>query len=240
MKLRKHLATILLAFTLIPTLAHSTLITTFTDRTAFVNSIGMLATIDENFDTQSLNLFTSGFTLDLGDFIVSSTDVASDNIGIVDGVPTQNLGTNQSVDGSRFFGIEGRSGGPSFKIAFGTNRFIFGFDWLDGDSTDSYALDVLGEVFENPPFGRNTVGRGFFGIISDTAFNEVNFYQTAAGGYIGGFGIDNLITSQIDVVTCTQDPSLPQCSASVPEPSTIAIFALGIRGLASRRFKKQS
>ena len=29
-------------------------------------------------------------------------------------------------------------------------------------------------------------------------------------------------------------------SASVPEPSTLAIFALGIIGLASRRFKKQS
>jgi len=238
MTLRKHFSAILLAFTLVPTLANASLITTFTDRASFLSNIGGLSTIEENFDAQSLNLYTSSFSLDLGDFIVSSQDVASDNIGVVDSVPTQNLGNNESVDGSRFFGIDGSNGGPSFKIAFDTQRFIFGFDWLDGDSTDSYALTVLGQTFENPPFGRSTVGRGFFGIISDTAFTEVDFHQTAAGGYIGGFGIDNLTTSQIDVVTCTQDPTLPQCSTSVPEPSTIAIFALGIMGLTSRRFKK--
>jgi hypothetical protein len=28
-------------------------------------------------------------------------------------------------------------------------------------------------------------------------------------------------------------------AAEVPEPSTLAIFALGLMGLASRRFKKQ-
>lgn len=34
--------------------------------------------------------------------------------------------------------------------------------------------------------------------------------------------------------------SEPSASASVPEPSTLAIFALGVIGLASRRFKKKS
>ncbi len=238
MILRKHFTTILLAFSLVPTFAHSALITTFTDRASFLSNIAGLSTIEENFDAQSLNLYTSSFSLDLGDFIISSQDVAADNIGVVDGVPTQNLSSNESVDGSRFFGIDGSNGGPSFKIAFDTQRFIFGFDWLDGDNSDSYALTVQGQTFESPPFGTRTVGRGFFGIISDIAFTEVDFHQTAAGGYIGGFGIDNLTTSQIDVVTCTQDPTLPQCSASVPEPSTLAIFALGVLGLTSRRFKK--
>lgn len=208
MTLRKHFTTILLAFSLVPTFAHSALITTFTDRASFLSNIGGLSTIEENFDAQSLNLYTSSFSLDLGDFIVLYQDVAADNIGVVDGVPTQNLGSNQSVDGSRFFGIDGSNSGPSFKIAFDTQRFIIGFDWLDGDSTDSCALTVQGQTFESPPFGTSTVGRGFFGIISDTAFTEVDFHQTAAGGYIGGFGIDNLTTSQIDVVTCTQDPDI--------------------------------
>jgi len=33
---------------------------------------------------------------------------------------------------------------------------------------------------------------------------------------------------------------IPQLTSSVPEPSTLAIFALGMIGLASRRFKKQA
>jgi hypothetical protein len=32
----------------------------------------------------------------------------------------------------------------------------------------------------------------------------------------------------------------PDDNIDVPEPSTLAIFALGMIGLASRRFKKQS
>ena len=239
MTFKKYLSVMLFTLSLIPTMASSAIITTYTDRATFLSALGGLATIEENFDAQSLNLFTTAFSLDLDDFTVSSLDVAADNIGVVDGVPTQNLGSNQSVDGSRFFGIEGNSGGPGFTISFNTQRFIFGFDWLDGDNTDSYAMNVLGQTFENPPFGRSTVGRGFFGIISDVAFTEVDFFQTAAGGYIGGFGIDNLTTSQIDVVTCTQDPSLPQCQQSVPEPSTLSVIGLALLLMGwTRRAKK--
>jgi hypothetical protein len=36
------------------------------------------------------------------------------------------------------------------------------------------------------------------------------------------------------------DLNIPEANSEVPEPSTLAIFALGIIGLASRRFKKQS
>ncbi len=39
--------------------------------------------------------------------------------------------------------------------------------------------------------------------------------------------------------SCNEDVG-QVCSVSVPEPSTLAIFALGIMGLALRRFKKQS
>ncbi|MDB2330499.1 hypothetical protein N9V74_02190 [Alteromonas sp.] len=229
MSIKKLLNTCLLAIAFTPAIANSAIITSYTDRAAFIAALNGLGTIEETFDSQATNLFTSGFTLDLGDFIVSSTDVKSDNIGVVDSVPTQNLGSNQSVNGSRFFGIEGSDGGPSFNIEFDSQRFIFGFDWLDGDSTDSYAMSVLGTTFENPPFGTSTVGRGFFGIISDTAFTDVDFFQTAAGGYIGGFGIDNLLTSQIDIVTCSQDPTLPQCqSTDLPAPTTLAILGLSL------------
>ncbi len=234
------LPALVLVLAILPAVSNSAIIT-YTDRATFTTALAGLATIEEDFNNQSLNLFTAGFSLDLGDFTVSSSDVAGDNIGVVDGVPTQNLGSNESVDGTRFFGIEGSSGGPSFNISFNTSRYVFGFDWLDGDSTDSYAMEVLGEVFEAPPFGRNTVGRGFFGIISDTSFTDVDFYQTAAGGYIGGFGVDNLTTSQIDVVTCAQDPTLPQCTiSSVPEPASLALLGFGLAGLGFVRKRKQA
>jgi len=231
----------LLALVTLPAVSNSAIITSYTDRAAFTAALGGLATIEEDFDSQSLNLFTSGFSLDLGDFIISSTDVANDNIGVVDGVPTQNLGNNQSVDGTRFFGIEGSGGGPGFNISFDTSRYVFGFDWLDGDNTDSYAMEVLGQVFEDAPFGIRTVGRDFFGIISDTSFTDVDFYQTAAGGYIGGFGVDNLTTSQINVVTCTQDPSLPECTiSSVPEPTSLVLLSLGLAGFSFVKKRKQA
>lgn len=48
--------------------------------------------------------------------------------------------------------------------------------------------------------------------------------NTDQGWIDEAFGLDNVVVS----------------SVSVPEPSTLAIFALGMIGLASRRFKKQS
>jgi len=51
------------------------------------------------------------------------------------------------------------------------------------------------------------------------------------GGAVGNVGFDNITFGSTE-----PKPDV----ASVPEPSTLAIFALGIMGLASRRFKKNS
>jgi hypothetical protein len=55
--------------------------------------------------------------------------------------------------------------------------------------------------------------------------------------YLDDFGsdIETVIAYELGAVT-----SSPATPPSVPEPSTLAIFALGMIGLASRRFKKQS
>ena len=67
----------------------------------------------------------------------------------------------------------------------------------------------------------------------------VNYYDTGDWSYI------------INLVGCTDEQCVTQPDdfgngakitngINVPEPSTLAIFALGLMGLASRRFKKQS
>jgi len=65
-------------------------------------------------------------------------------------------------------------------------------------------------------------------------------YHPAAFGYgvwnDADFGGDSIAMFMVN----TQSFQSPTVANAVPEPSTIAIFALGIMGLASRRFKKQA
>ncbi len=205
--------------------ANAANLTTFTDRAAFLEALGNSTIIEEDFNNQSLQTFNSAFNLELGDFSISSNDVASDTIGV-----RQNyLGNNIGIDGTRYFGITGNYGGPSFEVAFDTERYVFGFDYEDVDPTDSYAIEILGQTFEDPPFGVDFTGTGFFGVISDTAFSEVDFFQTAAGGIISGFGFDNFITSEENMV---EEPQ------STPEPATI--FALlSVSALAAKGLKRK-
>ena len=64
-----------------------------------------------------------------------------------------------------------------------------------------------------------------------------------ARGVLLNNGLYNITETVGDMVTAPAQP-WTQISVtgvtSVPEPSTLAIFALGLMGLASRRFKKQS
>jgi hypothetical protein len=56
---------------------------------------------------------------------------------------------------------------------------------------------------------------------SDTLINQFKVTQTEG---LSGWALDNIVKAGVEV----------------PEPSTLAIFVLGMIGLASRRFKKQS
>lgn len=73
-------------------------------------------------------------------------------------------------------------------------------------------------------------------------FNVVNHYGLRATNiFTDGFEIDDRVDRTVSVsslrnaVTSTM---LVRTSTDVPEPSTLTIFALGMIGLASRRFKK--
>jgi len=67
-------------------------------------------------------------------------------------------------------------------------------------------------------------------------FNMVPTLSAGTHGYTGEIGVLN----EFDVFGTASSSLASTPSTNVPEPSTLAIFALGMIGLASRRFKKQS
>jgi hypothetical protein len=62
-----------------------------------------------------------------------------------------------------------------------------------------------------------------------------NIFDVAGSFNSGKFGFYNYSQSQVRYTGFTEE-----VSQSVPEPSTLAILALGLMGLASRRFKKRA
>ncbi|MBA6293637.1 PEP_CTERM-anchored TLD domain-containing protein [Colwellia sp. MB3u-70] len=63
--------------------------------------------------------------------------------------------------------------------------------------------------------------------------NNASAYYNGNVNILGGAGLSQFKLLELETVTFAQ-------ATDVPEPSTLAIFALGMIGLASRRFKKQS
>ena len=75
------------------------------------------------------------------------------------------------------------------------------------------------------------MGSSYTNLLGDTLGNVDRLvFGGINNGVNGNFVIDNL--------SLLGEISVPKPTASVPEPSTLAIFALGFMGLAARRFKK--
>jgi hypothetical protein len=89
----------------------------------------------------------------------------------------------------------------------------------------------------------------FSGVFTQSWDLTISYNDTYSGNWLVARGV-RLANGTYNVSTVnptavdTPWVSLPQVTftgvTSVPEPSTLAIFALGMIGLASRRFKKQS
>jgi hypothetical protein len=121
---------------------------------------------------------------------------------------------NETFD---FLGFDGGethiSNGSHF---WATSIVAVGYFSGGGTITEQFDLDLI----KTPLTGLQS--------FSATGFVNLTKVEFTGGCPTGGcnpeFSLDNLNVSTIDV----------------PEPSTLAIFALGMIGLASRRFKKQS
>jgi hypothetical protein len=111
-----------------------------------------------------------------------------------------------------YLDMEGSNLGMDFGSDITALGFYFGAFY---DNEVSMTFDN-GQVFN---LSAPTSQYSFFGLVSDDSFNSVT--MNTANAFTA---FDNVSFGD---------------AAEVPEPSTLAIFALGVLGLASRRFKKQ-
>ena len=109
---------------------------------------------------------------------------------------------------------------------FGAFETTFGFEDIDGFFWNYLYSNDLGTpgTFE----GLNNRAWFAIGVSNDDGYSMTN------SNYIW----QDLYLNNSQLVRYTNDPIGSR--TAVPEPSTLAIFALGLMGLASRRFKKQS
>lgn len=90
--------------------------------------------------------------------------------------------------------------------------------------------------------GISHTGTSDYSLLNDAGVAITNNYTLSRRGDINALaypsGYDENLFSQFLLISTA--PATPLTTTAVPEPSTLAIFVLGMMGLASRRFKKLS
>ncbi|MCJ8318190.1 MAG: PEP-CTERM sorting domain-containing protein [Colwellia sp.] len=188
----------------------------------FANA-GLIYTNQAAFDAATLGL-TSAWTEDFESFLLGPS---ADPLGIGGGQAEMVDGGNSSI----------------------INVAPTGLAWLQpGQSNSNAIIRGLG----NTSLGLNALSFNF----GNEVIQTIDFIHTlgtdtspsygANGGqtnsFVGWIGSGNELlnlTQFVQTQGITVDNIRAYTATSVPEPSTLAIFALGIMGLASRRFKKQ-
>ena len=126
----------------------------------------------------------------------------------------------------------------SNSITSTTGKFFVSIDYLgtcgNSDCGGFFWNSLTGWVGTNPSYPDLLVDDGTWTTYTvELTGSSLNIHfedWVGSGGAVGDAFFDNIVIS---------DTSFEE-TRSVPEPSTLAIFALGIIGLASRRIKKQS
>jgi hypothetical protein len=110
------------------------------------------------------------------------------------------------------------------------NEYISSFGYLPSDHVHHNNFGWSGYSYEGET-------RYYFNLADTTQVNGQSKYHIHAGNHDS---YTNLNYYQANSFTQWAGFILVKDEVNVPEPSTLAIFALGIMGLASRRFKKQA
>ncbi|MCH8293324.1 PEP-CTERM sorting domain-containing protein [Candidatus Poribacteria bacterium] len=215
-----------LCFTLLQPEVSSAAVITFTDPASFQAA---LKPGSQTEDFSSLGLPNSDVQIpddtvfDVGLFNVFYTTFAGVNESFNDiknaGDGTIN-GTNElrlSID------ITGDDKTQLLELRFDSPITAFGADWNGIDVGDKLTLNVGADsiVLEanlgSAPgsFNIPTGDGGFLGFTSDTAFTSVNFTATITIGVTETWRMDNVVLGNV-----------------IPEPNTIALFLMGLSGMA--------
>jgi hypothetical protein len=118
------------------------------------------------------------------------------------------------------------------NIGTGTGGYLFNLGEMIGSSSNwSNIADYVGTTDYSGIM--NLGDSGIFGLsfqlAGQTHYGWVNISENSGTQSILGWGYESIAGQALAAGVTT----------SVPEPSTLAIFALGIMGLASRKFKKK-
>jgi hypothetical protein len=144
-------------------------------------------------------------------------------------------GSSISSSGINVYGNRGGASLIQFDVLFPNPVNAVGFDVNDNDG-GGMLLELTNTqtgLIESFQFA-SVAGSGrteFFGVIFDTT----TFISSLRVGGTDPGGITTWDNFTTGVGENAVNPDV-----SVPEPSTLAIFALGMMGLASRKFKKKS
>ena len=140
--------------------------------------------------------------------------------GVINDVPTGDTNGNgrYATSGTKYWDAD-----DDFSITFSSPVSAFGFFGIDiGDFGGQVTATTAGELNMTFTIPNTTLGLGgsvlFWGIIDRAAsFTSITFGNTAPGTDF--FGFDDMTIGDLQQVT-------------VPEPGTLAIFVLGLAGLA--------
>jgi hypothetical protein len=174
-------------------------------------------------DTNSYGTLVSDFTtsgdFNFGGFMTPTTVSFNDDdiLGLVFGWQDNQNHYRLGWEQGGFNDTSGASGMFLIQEIAGVSNILFQQEIFWDDNTQYNFL--VGRTNNDISFTLNGVSQSF----TDTSFmsGHVGFYTESQTARFGGL------------------TSAPKPPSSVPEPSTLVIFALGVMGLVSRRFKKQ-
>jgi len=162
----------------------------------------------------------------LSDFSMSSNHLSFSVYGTVDKVGTSyksqimfglvdnNDDWMTSYDAGSSSWVEGVSNSGTISSTYSLSG-----SWTDSILTSGGPQWNIGDTMD--------ISFNFVGVFNTANFDINNFGMSAGLNQNG-----NIVPAELNLID--------GISHDVPEPSTLAIFALGMIGLASRRFKKQS